>query len=34
MTLLGTTGNSRNFLIQRELDVNSKCYIDYVNKLQ
>jgi Phosphate-induced protein 1 conserved region len=34
MTLLGTTGNSRNFLIQRELDVNSKCYIDYVNKYQ
>lgn len=34
MTLQGTTGNYRNFLIQRELDVNSKCYIDYVNKVQ
>lgn len=34
MTLLGTTGNQRNFLVQRELDVNSKCYIDYVNKYQ
>ncbi len=33
MTLQGTTGN-RNFLIQRELDVNSKCYVDYVNKIQ
>ena len=27
------TGN-RNYLIQRNLDVNSLCYIDYVNKLQ
>lgn len=34
MTLLGVSGNSRNFLIQRELDVNSKCYVDYVNKIQ
>jgi hypothetical protein len=34
MTLPGVTGNERNFLVQRELDVNSKCYIDYVNKLQ
>ncbi|MBV9611628.1 MAG: hypothetical protein JO091_04110 [Acidobacteriaceae bacterium] len=34
MTLYGTTGNPRNFLIQRELDVNSKCYIDYVHKVQ
>jgi hypothetical protein len=34
MTLPGTTGNNRNFLIQRELDVNSKCYVDYVNKTQ
>lgn len=28
------TLNSRNFLVQRELDVNSKCYIDYKNKIQ
>ena len=34
MTLIGTGGNYRNFLIQRELDVYSKCYIDYVNKIQ
>jgi phosphate-induced protein 1 len=34
MTLTGQTGNSRNFLVQRELDVNSKCYVDYVNKIQ
>jgi hypothetical protein len=34
MTLPGTTGNNRNFLIQRELDVNSKCYVDYVKKTQ
>jgi hypothetical protein len=33
MTLLSATG-SRNFLIQRELDVNSKCYVDYVKKTQ
>jgi phosphate-induced protein 1 len=34
MTLTGVSGNTRHFLIQRELDVNSKCYIDYVNKFQ
>jgi hypothetical protein len=34
MTLTGVSGNTRKFLIQRELDVNSKCYVDYVNKLQ
>ena len=27
----GTTGSYRNFLIQRELDVNSKCYVDYTS---
>ena len=31
MTLMGTTGSYRNFLIQRELDVNSKCYVDYTS---
>jgi Phosphate-induced protein 1 conserved region len=30
MTLPGVTG-SRNFLIQRQLDSNSKCYVDYSN---
>jgi hypothetical protein len=34
MTLPGTNGNSRNFLVQRELDVNSKCYVDYMTKTQ
>ena len=34
MTLTGQTGNQRNFLVQRELDVNSKCYVDYINKTQ
>ena len=33
MTLPSATG-SRNYLVQRELDVNSKCYVDYVHKLQ
>jgi hypothetical protein len=28
------TLNSRNFLIQRELDVTSLCYINYVTKAQ
>jgi Phosphate-induced protein 1 conserved region len=34
MTLIGVSGNSRNFLVQRELDVNSKCYVDYMSKAQ
>jgi Phosphate-induced protein 1 conserved region len=34
ITLPTATGSFRNFLIQRELDVNSKCYIDYPNKIQ
>lgn len=34
MTLPAAAGSSRHFLIQRELDVNSKCYVDYVNKIQ
>jgi hypothetical protein len=34
MTLIGRAGNSRNFLVQRELDVNNKCYVDYVNRIQ
>jgi hypothetical protein len=35
MTLPAIPPNSsRNYLIQRELDVNSKCYVDYVNKTQ
>jgi hypothetical protein len=28
------TLNGRNFLVQRELDVNSKCYVNYVTKAQ
>jgi hypothetical protein len=34
MTLPGISTASRNYLVQRELDVNSRCYIDYVNRLQ
>jgi hypothetical protein len=34
MTLPTASGGYRNFLIQRQLDVNSKCYVDYVNKTQ
>jgi hypothetical protein len=34
MTLNGISVATRNYLIQRELDVNSKCYVDYVNKKQ
>jgi hypothetical protein len=34
MSLPGISVASRNYLVQRELDVHSKCYIDYVNKLQ
>jgi hypothetical protein len=31
MTLPGMGGNPRNFLVQRELDVNSKCYVKYTD---
>jgi hypothetical protein len=34
MTLIGKTGNYRHYLIQRELDDTTKCYVDYVNKTQ
>ncbi|MBV9084384.1 MAG: hypothetical protein JOZ62_17050 [Acidobacteriaceae bacterium] len=34
MTWLGADGTDRYFLIQRELAVNSRCYIDYGNNLQ
>jgi Phosphate-induced protein 1 conserved region len=34
MTLPGLSVSSRPFLIQRELDVNSLCYVDYLKKLQ
>jgi hypothetical protein len=34
VTLNGISTHTRNYLIQRELDANSKCYIDYVNKKQ
>src|SRR5205085_9804377 len=34
MTLQTLTGSYRHFLIQRELDRYSKCYVDYVNKIQ
>ena len=34
MTLPAPSGGSRPFLIQRELDVNSVCYVDYVSKAQ
>jgi hypothetical protein len=34
MTLNGISTPTRNYLIQRELDVNSKCYVDYVTKKQ
>jgi len=34
MTLNGISTPTRNYLIQRELDVSSKCYVDYVNKKQ
>jgi hypothetical protein len=33
-TMPGTSPANRNYLIQRELDVNSRCYFDYVNKKQ
>jgi phosphate-induced protein 1 len=34
MVLSKPTGGTRPFLIQRELDVNSKCYVDYIAKTQ
>jgi hypothetical protein len=34
MTLPGKTVASRNYLIQRNLDINSKCYVNYVTKAQ
>jgi hypothetical protein len=34
MSLLGVSGNSRYYLIQRELDKSSKCYVDYNKKTQ
>jgi hypothetical protein len=34
MTLPAISGGSRNYLVQRELDVHSKCYVDYVTKAQ
>jgi len=34
MTLPTSTGGSRNYLVQRNLDANSKCYVDYVTKQQ
>lgn len=34
MTLPGLSVSSRPFLIQRELDVNSLCYVNYVTKAQ
>jgi hypothetical protein len=34
MTLPKPTGGTRPYLIQRELDVNSLCYVDYVRKAQ
>lgn len=34
MTLPTSTGGSRNYLVQRNLDASSKCYIDYVTKQQ
>ena len=34
MTLNGISTPTRNYLIQRELDLSSKCYVDYVSKKQ
>ncbi len=34
MVLPGLSVSSRNYLIQRELDANSLCYVDYLKKLQ
>jgi hypothetical protein len=34
MTLATSTGGSRNYLVQRNLDSSSACYVDYVKKSQ
>ncbi len=34
MSLTAQGGGTRNFLIQRNLDANSKCYVNYVTKAQ
>ncbi len=34
LTLPKSGGGTRNYLIQRNMDTLSKCYIDYVNKIQ
>jgi len=34
MTLPTQSNRTRNYLVQRNLDVNSKCYVDYPNKTQ
>ena len=34
MTLPAQSGGSRNYLVQRNLDASSKCYVDYVLKTQ
>jgi hypothetical protein len=34
MTLPKSTGGSNNYLVQRNLDANSLCYINYVTKQQ
>src|SRR5205085_9255892 len=34
LSVPGGTSSSRNYLIQRGPDVNSKCYIDYAKKTQ
>jgi hypothetical protein len=34
MTLTGISTPTRNYLVQRELDSSSHCYVDYVKKLQ
>jgi hypothetical protein len=34
MTLPALSGGTRNYLVQRDLDANSKCYVNYVTKAQ
>jgi len=34
LTLTGATGSTRHYLIQRELDSSSKCYVDYIKNIQ
>ena len=34
MTLPTISGGTRNYLVQRDLDVNSKCYVNYLTKQQ